>query len=134
MRRSGFVLLVTLLAIAPVLSACENFDLDKFDIFGLSEKKKLPGDRRPVFPEGVPGVSQGVPPELVKGYQPPPEAEAPPEQEAAAAEKPKPKRKPKPRVATPASQPTQVTVQPTTPQQQAAPPWPAPASSGTFQR
>ena len=26
-----------------------------------------------MFPEGVPGVPQGVPPELVQGYQPPPE-------------------------------------------------------------
>src|SRR5437764_4897285 len=32
-------------------------------------KKALPGERRAVFPEGVPGVPQGVPPELVKGYQ-----------------------------------------------------------------
>src|ERR1051326_7324671 len=36
-------------------------------------KKKLSGERKPVFPEGVPGVPQGVPPELVKGYQPAPE-------------------------------------------------------------
>ena len=30
-------------------------------------KKKLPGDRREVFPGGVPGVTQGIPPELVRG-------------------------------------------------------------------
>ncbi len=36
-------------------------------------KKKLPGERKEVFPGGVPGVQQGVPPELLKGYQPPPE-------------------------------------------------------------
>ena len=39
------------------------------DIF--DNKKPLPGERRAVFPEGVPGVPQGVPPELVKGYQAP---------------------------------------------------------------
>jgi hypothetical protein len=47
-------------------------------------KKKLPGERKEVFPEGVPGVSQGVPPEMVKGYQPP-ETAAPPGPEATAA-------------------------------------------------
>ena len=36
-------------------------------------KKPLPGERKAVFPEGVPGVAQGVPPELVKGYQSSPE-------------------------------------------------------------
>ena len=45
----------------------------------------------PVFPEGVPGVAQGVPPELVKGYQPPPET--PPPVVAAKPEKSKPKPK-----------------------------------------
>ena len=30
-----------------------------------------------MFPEGVPGVPQGVPPDMVKGYQPPPEAPPP---------------------------------------------------------
>src|SRR5262249_13152344 len=34
---------------------------------------KLPGDRKPVFPEGVPGVAQGIPPDLMKGNQPQPE-------------------------------------------------------------
>src|SRR5262245_43929596 len=40
----------------------------------FSSKKKLPGDRKPVFPEGVPGVAQGIPQELVKGNQPPQES------------------------------------------------------------
>src|SRR4030081_1182951 len=44
-------------------------------------KKALPGERKAVFPEGVPGVAQGVPPELVKGYQPAPETAVPPEPE-----------------------------------------------------
>jgi len=69
------------------------------DPFGT--KKKLQGEREPLFPSGVPGAESGVPHDLVKGYQPPPEQTAeetvgttkPP---AAAAEaKPKPKPKPK---------------------------------------
>jgi hypothetical protein len=56
------------------LVGCEDFDptalLDS-EIFNT--KKKLPGERIPVFPEGTPGVPQGVPPELVKGYQAPPD-------------------------------------------------------------
>jgi outer membrane biosynthesis protein TonB len=73
--------------------------LQELDIMGTS-KKPLPGERRPVFPEGVPGVPQGVPPDLVKGYQPP--AEAPPPVVEAKPVKPKPKktasvpRKPRP--------------------------------------
>ena len=47
----------------------------RFDLTNLipDTKKKLPGERREVFPGGVPGVSQGVPPELMKGYQAQPE-------------------------------------------------------------
>ena len=44
---------------------------DMFD-----SKKKIAGDREPVFPGGVPGTSTGVPPDLVKGYQPPPDQTA----------------------------------------------------------
>jgi hypothetical protein len=97
------------LALGLALTACENFDpTDIFDSEIFNTKKKLPGERIPVFPQGTPGVPQGVPPELVKGYQAPPEA-APKEahketnKEANAAEaaeaKPKPKPKPKPKVA-----------------------------------
>ena len=42
----------------------------------FSTKKKLQGDREPVFPNGVPGAATGVPPDLVKGYQAPPEQAA----------------------------------------------------------
>jgi len=132
------VLLIALLA--PVLAGCADFDMDKLDVFGLNEKKKLPGARKDVFPGGVPGVSQGIPPEYVKGYQPPPDtppetAVAPdtaegPEKKVAVvpppeAVKPKPKRKPKPPV-----QPAQQNQQQPAAQQQAAPAqqgWPAPA-------
>ena len=49
------VLLTTLATFASALTACSNFDLDKLDVFGLNEKKKLPGERKDVFPGGVPG-------------------------------------------------------------------------------
>jgi hypothetical protein len=85
------------------LGGCDSFDpldkLQELDIMGTS-KTPLKGDRRAVFPEGVPGVAQGVPPELVKGYQPP--AETPPAVVEAKPVKPKPKktvavpRKPRP--------------------------------------
>jgi len=84
-------------AAVPILSACES--LDTFDIF--DNKKKLAGERKPVFPEGVPGVATGVPPELVKGYHEPEGGTPDPAKAAAqaAAEpvaKPKPKSKPAP--------------------------------------
>ena len=135
-------MLAALLALAPVLTACENFDHDKLDVFGLNKKKPLPGDRKPLFPEGVPGVTQGIPPEYMKGNTaeqpgaaiavaaPPAAAAAQPPAEQQPKAKPKPK--PKPRQA--ARKPTQVTVQPPTAaqpapaaQQPAPPPWPAPA-------
>jgi hypothetical protein len=65
-----------LLSLALPLAACESlsmpsYDFDPTDLIPdwVSSKKKLPGDRKPVFPEGVPGTSRGVPPELVRGYQ-----------------------------------------------------------------
>lgn len=82
------------LAFGLALAGCESFDpLDKLaelDIMGTA-KKPLPGERRPVFATGVPGVPQGVPPEMVKGYQPPPEA-PPPVVEAKPEKKPRPKK------------------------------------------
>ena len=48
----------------PALSGCADFDLDKLDMFGLNEKKKLPGDRKEVFPGRragrYPGNSAGI--------------------------------------------------------------------------
>jgi hypothetical protein len=106
-RLQRVVLLTAFVAIAPVLAGCENFDMDKLDVFGLNEKKKLPGDRKPLFPEGVPGVSQGIPPEFMKGNRPAENAEitplpAEPPRSAAAgnlSDEPKPKAKRKPKVA-----------------------------------
>jgi len=141
MRAKPIILLVGLLAAAPMLTACTDFDADKLDFFHLNEKKKLPGERKPLFPEGIPGVSQGIPQELTKGYK------ASPEPEQAKVAEPEPA-KPKPKVARrPAPKPTRVTVQPTSapvaaqpaqqaqqPAQQAQQPvWPdpKPQASGT---
>src|SRR5580698_11067775 len=60
-------------ALSAALAGCSsnfgsNFDpMDMFDF--LDTKKKLPGDRKPVFPDGVPGLEQGVPKDLYKGAQ-----------------------------------------------------------------
>src|SRR6516225_6629912 len=87
----------TALSLGLLLAGCDSFDPTAiFDSEIFNTKKKLPGERKPVFPEGTPGVSKGVPPELVKGYQPP--AEEPPQAavpEPKAEAKPKPKPKPK---------------------------------------
>jgi hypothetical protein len=150
-RLHRLTFLALLLAAAPVLAGCENFDPDNLDIFHLNEKKKLPGERRELFPGGVPGVTQGVPPEYVKGYQQPADTAAtdetlppaakvnPGDEDAAAAlkpdgktaavepteptEPPKPKKpKRKPKAATAQRAPAQVTIQRAAPGQS---PWPA---------
>jgi hypothetical protein len=104
------------------LGGCVNFDPQDWlagDWFG--NKKPLPGERRELFPGGVPGVARGVPSDLVKGNQ----AAALQEQEAEEAKmnlpeepkaKPKAKPKPKPKVAQETAEPerrsTPVTVRP----------------------
>ena len=126
-RIHRIVVLATLALALPVLAGCANFDPDSLDIFGLNEKKKLPGERRAVFPEGVPGVSQGIPPEYLKGNQPapetavviPPEPEKPAAKKAAAVQPQKPKRKPRPAAAQ-----QQPAAQQPAAQQQAPAPWP----------
>jgi hypothetical protein len=88
-------------AAGPVLSACDS--LDTFEIF--DSKKKLAGERKPVFPEGVPGVASGVPPELMKGYHEPEGGGLDPAKVAAEAaaepaakpKKPKPELRPEPK-------------------------------------
>ena len=57
-------------ALSLALIGCDTADtLDKLsDMIPFGDNKKpLPGDRKEVFPEGVPGVPQGVPPDIVKG-------------------------------------------------------------------
>jgi hypothetical protein len=107
MRRCPIVLIASLLASGIMLGGCSTFDPTEW----FNTKKPLPGDRKEMFPGGVPGVPQGVPPELVEGYR---EPEPPPPR--VVEEKPKPKPKPKPRpqqAAAPRAPPPQ--------QQQAAP-------------
>jgi hypothetical protein len=127
-------LTVSAMSLGLALAGCETFDPTAiFDLEIFNTKKKLPGERQPVFPEGTPGVPQGVPQELVKGYQPP-EPEPP---QAAAPAEPKPKPKPKPKVvAKPKeeSAPTAITVRPSQPpsqppQSQGQTQWPDPPST-----
>jgi len=104
MRRSQRLIAASvLIALSGALAGCSsgfsNFDPSDLLDF-LDTKKKLPGERKPVFPEGVPGLDQGVPKELYKGSAqerldqqnaqatataaaPPPEAEEPKSKQAA---------------------------------------------------
>jgi hypothetical protein len=62
-----------LLACGSILAGCESMpDLENL----FTTQKKLPGERHDVFPGGVPGVAQGVPPQLLKGNHPPPGPDA----------------------------------------------------------
>lgn len=83
MQARRIILIASLLAAGFALSGCESFDPESW----FNPKKPLPGERKAMFPGGVPGVPQGVPPELMKGYQPAPDI--PPE--AANQEAPKPR-------------------------------------------
>ena len=86
MRFSQRLIAATVLvSLSCALASCgggvSSFDpMDMLDF--LDTKKKLPGERKEVFPEGVPGVEQGVPKELYRGAQAqpdaPPVAEPPP--------------------------------------------------------
>jgi hypothetical protein len=103
----------SLLAVGLLLASC-NADPSKFDPTDLldnmfaDQKKPLQGDRKPLFPQGTPGVQQGVPPELVKGYQPAPEP-PPPDDNQPAPGKPKAKSKAKASgTSASSSQPTQL--------------------------
>jgi hypothetical protein len=114
------------LALGLALAACSSGNFDPTDIFSsgiFDTKKRVEGDRKAVFPEGVPGASQGVPPELVKGHQPAPTSDAqagvpapesPHPTTAAAAGRPArlesapgPEEKPKPAATKPAAAPAQ---------------------------
>jgi hypothetical protein len=147
------------LAAVSVLAACTKggqfdpttlLDNDMFD-----NKKPVKGQREPVFPAGVPGISTGIPEDLYKGYQPPPDqaadtgsaatpilppSEQPAGPDATAAAKPKPK--PKTKVARkPAHPRTRISVglnkRPAEPTQSASQggqtAWPAPSSAGQGQ-
>jgi hypothetical protein len=123
-------LIMVALSLGLALGGCEGFDptsIMDHDLFNT--KKRLPGERKSVFPEGTPGVPQGVPRELVKGYEPTVQAEQtqPAAQAAPAEPKPEAKAKPKPKpkvVATPKEESTSTPVQPAQAQSQVQ--WPDP--------
>src|ERR1700746_601601 len=100
MRRSQrLIAAAVLIALSGDLAGCSS-SLSNFDpsdlLDWLDTKKKLPGERKPVFPDGVPGLEQGVPKDLYKGAQEQrdeqapaaaaaqPPAEAPPKKQAKA--------------------------------------------------
>jgi hypothetical protein len=65
------IALAVVVALSGALAGCGGGGMSNFDpsdlLDFLDTKKKLPGERKPVFPEGVPGLEQGVPKELYKG-------------------------------------------------------------------
>ena len=71
MRRSQRLIAATVLvALSSALGGCSSglSNWDPTDLLDfLDTKKKLPGERKAVFPDGVPGLEQGVPKELYKG-------------------------------------------------------------------
>jgi hypothetical protein len=92
MRSQRLIAAAVVIALSSALAGCAggmgNFDpSDLLD--WLDTKKKLPGDRKPVFPQGVPGLEQGVPKDLYKGASQ--QQGAPAVATAQPAEEPKPK-------------------------------------------
>src|SRR5450631_4045633 len=69
-RPQRLIAAAVLISLSGALAGCStsfsNFDPSDLLDF-LDTKKKLPGERKPVFPDGVPGLEQGVPKELYKG-------------------------------------------------------------------
>ena len=165
-RPQRLIATAVLIALSGALAGCgSTAGFDPSDLLDfLDTKKKLPGDRKPVFPEGVPGLEQGVPKDLYKGarQQDDPNAQAA-AAAPAAAEEPKSKRGAKSKgkqaaapaavdpdaapdeegstaAAPPAPKPAKIVRKRTTappPDQSAAPAqsaFPAPMPSGTFTR
>ena len=71
MRRSQrLIAAAVVIALSGALAGCTG-GMSSFDpsdmLDWLDTKKKLPGERKPVFPEGVPGLEQGVPKNLYRG-------------------------------------------------------------------
>jgi hypothetical protein len=69
-RSQRLIAAAVVIALSGVLAGCSSglSNWDPSDLLDfLDTKKKLPGERKPVFPDGVPGLEQGVPKELYKG-------------------------------------------------------------------
>jgi hypothetical protein len=117
-----------LMALSGALAGCSGSvsSWDPMDMLDfLDTKKKLPGERKPVFPDGVPGLEQGVPKSLYKGAQQDADAQA-----AAAATQPAEDAKSKRSAKSKTKQPATANADPaTTPDEDnsaAAPPAPKP--------
>jgi predicted small lipoprotein YifL len=165
MRRPQRLIAATvLIALSSALAGCGSMgNFDPSDLLDfLDTKKKLPGERKPVFPDGVPGLEQGVPKDLYKGSRQ--QIDDPNAQAAAAPppEEPKAKRGAKSKgkqastapvaepdaaaeedgstaAAPPAPKPKatarkRTTAPPPDQSQQSAAPFPAPMPSGSFTR
>ena len=64
----NLIVLAVLGALSGAVAGCSTANFDPTDMLDfLDTKKKLPGERKPVFPEGVPGLEQGVPKDLYRG-------------------------------------------------------------------
>ncbi|HEY0848899.1 MAG TPA: hypothetical protein VGD96_03240 [Bradyrhizobium sp.] len=64
------IALSVLIVLAGALGGCSGglANFDPSDLLDwMDTKKKLPGERKPVFPDGVPGLEQGVPKDLYRG-------------------------------------------------------------------
>ena len=94
MRPHRLIAATILIALSGALAGCGGGGLGNFDptdmLDFLDTKKKLPGERKPVFPEGVPGLEQGVPRDLYKGSRQQQLDEQNAQQAAAAAAPPSP--------------------------------------------
>jgi hypothetical protein len=68
-RPQRLIAAAVLIALSGALAGCgSTAGFDPSDLLDfLDTKKKLPGDRKPVFPDGVPGLEQGVPKDLYRG-------------------------------------------------------------------
>lgn len=76
-RTQRLIAAAVLMAFTGLLGGCSSGGFDPSDMLDfLDTKKKLPGDRKPVFPEGVPGLEQGVPKDMYKGAQQQPDTPA----------------------------------------------------------
>ncbi|RXG87547.1 hypothetical protein [Bradyrhizobium zhanjiangense] len=134
MRRTPRLIAATvLIAFTGLLGGCSSGGFDPSDMLDfLDTKKKLPGDRKPVFPEGVPGLEQGVPKEMYKGAQQQPDPNAPAVAALPAEPPPEPAKPAKGTKATKSRQPAATAAAPATgevdgeAQPEAAPPTDAP--------
>ena len=96
-RFARVAVVLSALSLGATLTGCDTFDpTDIFSSDMFSTKRKLAGERRPVFPEGTPGVDAGR--SAGAGQRIPAPSE--PEPAQAQAEEPKAKPKPKPKTVT----------------------------------